>query len=72
MTRQPEHERVNGVLTRRRLLIGAAGVAAGGAAVGIGLGQTHGASPPVAYVRSVAEGSQPQDCPRASTPGRRH
>ena len=63
MTRRPEHERVNGVLTRRRLLIGAAGVAAAGAAVGLALDQTHGASPPVSDVRPVAEGSQPSGLP---------
>ena len=63
MTRRPAHARLDGLLTRRRLLIGAAGVAAGGAAAGIGLDQTHGVSPPIPNVRAVPEGAQPSGLP---------
>ncbi|MGO9883760.1 MAG: Tat pathway signal protein [Solirubrobacteraceae bacterium] len=54
-------------LTRRKLLVGAASVAAGGAAIGIGLEQASGGGASEPQIPDVALGSQP-----AGLPSRQH
>ncbi len=61
----PEKDRRG--LTRRKLFVGAASLAAGGAAVGIGLEQASGGGATEPVIPSVALGTQP-----AGLPARQH
>ena len=63
MSRRPEPDHVTGLMTRRRLLAAAGVVAAGGAAVGVGLEQAQGGRRPSPPLPKVPLGAQPAGLP---------